>query len=277
MIGLIAAATAMLLVAAWFIWPALMGPEVSALTPTAESPKPQRSLAIGLVLGVGILSAGLYAVVGKPDALTLASHSATVRVDTTPQGDDSPGGGPANVPGASPDAAPSAEGEAPAGTAPMAGQIGPAQIKAMVQRLAQRLQNQPNDPDGWRMLAKSYETLGRFEESAQAYAKLLTLREPDPDTLVDYAVVLGMSQDHTLVGEPERLIARALQLNPKHIQSLALAGSAAFERQDYAQAIKHWNQILQWVPADAQERQAIELNIDKARQLAEKDARRSKP
>lgn len=273
MIGLIAAATAMLLLAAWFIWPALTGPQVSALTPTAEPPKPQQPLAIGLVLAVAALSAGLYAVVGQPEALKLADPSATAKAVTSPQADEVQ----ADMPAPAQDQAPSAEAEAPAGTPPMAGQIGPAQIQAMVQRLAQRLQNQPNDPDGWRMLAKSYETLGRFEESAQAYAKLLTLREPDPDILVDHAVVLGMSQGHTLAGEPEKLIKRALQLNPKHIQALALAGSAAFEHQDYAQAIRHWNQILQFTPADAQERHAIELNIDKARQLAEKDARRSQP
>jgi cytochrome c-type biogenesis protein CcmH len=275
MIAFFALATAMLLLAACFIWPALTGRQVPALTSSAELSTPQKPLAIGLVLSLAVLSVGLYAVVGQPEALKQASPKASAKLNTSDQ-DTVPPGGPTQA-APEPGEAPSVEGEAAAVTPPMAGQIGPAQIQAMVQRLAQRLQKQPNDPDGWRMLAKSYETLGRFDESAQAYAHLLTLREPDPDTLVDYAVVLGMSQGHTLAGEPEKLIARALQINPQHLQSLALAGSAAFERQDYAQAIRHWNQILQLTPADAQERHAIELNIDKARQLAEKDARRNKP
>ena len=43
-----------------------------------------------------------------------------------------------------------------------------------------------------------------------------------------------------LLGEPETIIARALQADGSNIKALALAGTAAFERKDYAKAIEYW-------------------------------------
>jgi cytochrome c-type biogenesis protein CcmH len=147
-----------------------------------------------------------------------------------------------------------------------------AQIEGMVARLAQRLQNQPDDAAGWRMLAKSYETLGRFPQAVEAYKHLLALQQPDPDLLTDYAVTLGMSLNQTLVGEPEAVIRQALQINPNHVQALALSGSADFEKRDYAQAMAQWRHLLSLVPPDADIRASIERNIAKAQSLAERDA-----
>ncbi|CAN7351922.1 tetratricopeptide repeat protein [Duganella sp. LjRoot269] len=145
-----------------------------------------------------------------------------------------------------------------------AGAVGPEQIESMVTRLAQRLAKQPDDADGWRMLARSYETLRRFDQAADAYRHLLALEPQNPDLLVDYAVVLGMTLNRTLVGEPEALIGRALAIDPNHIQALALSGSAALERGDVASAVKPWKKILALVPADSDVGKSIAENIAKA-------------
>ena len=137
----------------------------------------------------------------------------------------------------------------------------------MVQRLAQRLQNQPNDPDGWRMLIKSYETMGRLDDAVQAYQRLLTVAPPDPDLLTDYAVTLGMSRGQSLAGEPEALLKRALKLDPRHVQALALSGRAAFEQGDYRRAVVQWQTLLALLPPDAPLRASIEADTDKARAL----------
>jgi cytochrome c-type biogenesis protein CcmH len=143
-----------------------------------------------------------------------------------------------------------------------------AQIEGMVNRLATRLQTQPDDAAGWRMLARSYETLGRFDEAVQAYQRLLALQAPDADLLTDYAVTLGMSQGRTLVGAPEAVIQQALSLNPQHVQALALSGSASFEKRDYKRAIATWGQLLSLVPPNDEVRASIEGNVRKAEALA---------
>ena len=143
--------------------------------------------------------------------------------------------------------------------------VGPQQIAAMVERLAARLKAQPDDANGWRMLARSYETQQRFALAVDAYAHLEQLEPGNADVLVDHAVALGMTLNQTLAGAPERLIARALAIDPGHVQALALTGSAAFERQDYANAILPWEKILALVPPDSTMGRSIADSIAKAR------------
>jgi cytochrome c-type biogenesis protein CcmH len=147
---------------------------------------------------------------------------------------------------------------------PVASQVGPEQIETMVAGLAKRLAAQPNDADGWRMLARSYETLRRFDQAADAYRHLIALEPGNADVLVDYAVVLGMTLNTTLAGEPEAYLAKALAIDPNHIQALALSGSAALERGDAAGAVKPWKKILALVPADSDIGRSISNNIAKA-------------
>jgi cytochrome c-type biogenesis protein CcmH len=125
------------------------------------------------------------------------------------------------------------------------------QIAGMVSGLAQRLKSNPDDAEGWSMLARSYSAMNRFEEAAQAYSHLVKLIPNDADMLADYADTLAMARGKSLAGEPEQLVARALAADPRNIKALALAGSAAFERRDYHGAIDQWTKVMGLVPADS--------------------------
>lgn len=234
----------------------------SSLTASPSLGIPKRWPAIWLATNLSIASVGVYTLVGEPDALLQSGKA--ISQDATSNASAAnlpPEPSAVTAPDTPPDTAPNASAEQGAP------QIDQARIEAMVNGLAQRLQRQPQDPKGWRMLAKSYETLGRFDNAANAYQQLLKQQAPDPDLLTDYAVTLGMSKGQTLAGEPEALIKQALQLNPKHIQALALAGSAAFEQQDYRRAVSHWQTLLNLIPQDADLRPSIERHVEKARSL----------
>ena len=142
------------------------------------------------------------------------------------------------------------------------------QIQAMVTSLAQRLKDSPDDVQGWSMLARSYNALGRFGEAADAYARLVKLVPGNADMLADYADTLAMSLNKSLQGEPEKLIARALEADPKNIKALALSGSAAFERRDYPVAITQWKKILAIVPADSDLARSTNESLGEAQTLA---------
>ncbi|HLA36144.1 MAG TPA: tetratricopeptide repeat protein, partial [Rhodocyclaceae bacterium] len=139
--------------------------------------------------------------------------------------------------------------------------VSPEQIKEMVQRLAERLQSNPQDGEGWLMLGRSYSVLGRYPEAAAAYGRAIGLLPPDANLLADYADILAMAQGRTLKGEPEKIIARALEVDPHHVKALALSGSVAFERQDFAKAIGEWRKILAAVPPDSPIAQSIGNSI----------------
>jgi len=139
------------------------------------------------------------------------------------------------------------------------------QIEAMVEKLAARLKDEPDNAEGWVMLARSYRVLGRFKEAAAAYATAAGRSQPDPDLLADYADSLGMAQDGNLAGKPEELVLQALKLDPKHVKSLALAGTAAFERRDFAKAAEYWERMLPQLPPDSEMAQAVRSSIAEAR------------
>lgn len=126
--------------------------------------------------------------------------------------------------------------------------LSPQQIQGMVARLAEKLQENPADGEGWLMLARSYNALGRYPEASAAYGRAFSILPPDAQHLSDYADTLAMAQGRSLAGEPEKIIARALQADPNNVKALALAGSAAFERQDFQGAIGQWRKILAVVP-----------------------------
>ena len=117
------------------------------------------------------------------------------------------------------------------------------QIEAMVAKLAARMKSNPDDPKGWTLLGRSYAVLGRFRESADAYRQAAALAPADAAILAEWADSLGMASGQSLEGEPSRLIDRALAIDPNNPKALALAGSAAAERRDYAAAIADWGKL----------------------------------
>ncbi len=144
-----------------------------------------------------------------------------------------------------------------------------AQVEAMVMQMAQKLESQPADqpanPQAWEMLARSYAALQRFPEAARTYEKAAKLAPNNAQLLADYADVLAMLQGQSTAGEPEKLIARALALDPKNLKALALAGSAAFERKDFAAATRFWTQARQLAPATGEFTSGLDRSLEAAR------------
>jgi cytochrome c-type biogenesis protein CcmH len=143
-----------------------------------------------------------------------------------------------------------------------------AQIEGMVSRLAERLKEKPDDVEGWAMLGRSYSVLDRYPEAAAAYANAVKRSPKDAQLLADYANALAMAQGQKLEGEPERLIAQALALEPDNVKALMLAGSAAFEKHDFKGAIGHWERILKVAPPDPDLIELVKDGIEDARKLA---------
>ena len=152
--------------------------------------------------------------------------------------------------------------------APQAG-VEAAQIEAMVARLAAKLRENPDDADGWKLLGRSYAALGRFGEAVDAYAKAAQRSPRDAQLLTDFADALAMVRGQRLEGEPAKLIERALEIDPNNLKALALAGTVAFERKDYAQAVALWQRLLPRVPPDSEDARIISENVEEARKLAQ--------
>ncbi len=160
------------------------------------------------------------------------------------------------------------QGIVPQPAATTAQNITPEQIEQMLEKLATRLKNAPDDPEGWIMLGRSYAVLQRFSEAAAAYAQAAARLPKDAQLLVDYADVLAMSQGQRLTGEPEKLIQRALAIDPDNPKALALAGTIAFEQKKYAVAVAHWQKLAKSLPPGSEIASDVQASIAEAQALA---------
>jgi cytochrome c-type biogenesis protein CcmH len=143
------------------------------------------------------------------------------------------------------------------------------QINAMVQGLAARLENNPQDADGWRMLGRSYVALGRYQDAIGALDKAVAMIPNDPDLLADYADALAMTSGQTLKGKPLEMVKRALKLDPNHQKSLWLAGTAAYNEGDYPGAVSYWDRLLNQMAPGSKEYQQVAGIISEAQDLAD--------
>jgi len=143
-----------------------------------------------------------------------------------------------------------------------------ATMTAMVDRLAERMKEKPDDPEGWTMLGRSQAALGRYGEAVASFKRAAALKPADAGVLVDWADALAMSQGQTLDGEPLALIAQALKIDPNHLKGLSLAGAAAFVDKDYTGALKHWEKLVAIGPADDEFVREMRGAVAQARQLA---------
>jgi cytochrome c-type biogenesis protein CcmH len=149
----------------------------------------------------------------------------------------------------------------------------PAQIDEMVTKLTAKLEKEPANVEGWVVLARTYYYQRRFPEAASAFAKAVALAPDAPDLLADYADTLGAAQGGTLEGKPLELVNRALKLDPTHWKALALAGTAAFNRKDYRQAVDYWERLKPTVPPESDIARSIDASIAEARELGKLPAR----
>ncbi|MEO6421399.1 MAG: tetratricopeptide repeat protein, partial [Candidatus Nitrotoga sp.] len=143
----------------------------------------------------------------------------------------------------------------------------PEQFEAMVTWLAERLKAEPDNADGWVMLARSYTALNRYQDASAAYSRAAELQPDNADLLTDHADMLAMLKQ-TLQGEPEKIVRQALKIDPGNLKALSLAGSAAFERKDYQDAVNWWQKIINLLPADSPVVASISASISEARGLA---------
>lgn len=135
------------------------------------------------------------------------------------------------------------------------------EILSMVERLAQRMKDNPTDPEGWLLLGRSWSALERYRESADAYAEAAKRLPGNADVLADWADALAMAQGRKLAGRPTEIIGQALAADPSHPKSLALAASAAMERGDNRAAIGYWRALLAVIPPGTEDARGIEATI----------------
>ncbi len=137
-------------------------------------------------------------------------------------------------------------------------------LQEMVQKLAARLEEEPDNVEGWVMLGRSYAALDRYQEAANAYAQARRVAGDDPQLLVDSADIMVMANGGRFTSEAAQLLETALQVQPDNAKGLWLMGHYKYQSEDFQSAVDYWRRAAAQLPADSEDTRAITQQIEQA-------------
>ncbi len=139
-------------------------------------------------------------------------------------------------------------------------------IEEMVANLNAHLQEQPENGEGWRLLARTYLVMNRVQDAINAYQNARKYIGDDPELLADYAEALILANNNSFSREAANLINLSLQANPDEPKALWIAGYASFERGDIAKTLHYWEQLLNVLPPGSDESASLVEKLNKIKQ-----------
>lgn len=134
----------------------------------------------------------------------------------------------------------------------------------LVVNLARKLEKDPDNLQGWAMLARSYKMLGRNVEAEQAFARAGAFLDNDAQLLAIYADLAATNAKGDFSGKPTQLIEKALRVDPENAMALWLAGTAAFRGNQFESAIRIWERLTQQVEPDSEDARMLQDSIGAA-------------
>ena len=222
------------------------------------APNWQYHMVTGTAAIVVLGSVGLYASLGRPELSSVA-----------PQAQD----------GWAQRAAVAANAGAQGQVAQTAdGQPGGGDIEAMVKRLEQRLETNPNDSDGWRVLGWSYDNVGRNKDAVSAYRRAVELQKDNATLRAIYGEAQVKAADGVVTAEALATFEEVLAINPNDERGRFFKGVAKVQKGDNQGGIDEWLALYKIAPAEAEwtgdlrtriEETAKQAGIDVAAKLAE--------
>ena len=155
-----------------------------------------------------------------------------------------------------------------------------AEINKMVTRLAEKMQDNPDNGQGWLMLGQSYRALEQYPKAVEALANAYRLLGDKPEVMLLYADALANANDKNLIGKPSELIAKVLALEPDNMEALWLGGMAKAQSGEDQAAYDTWKKLLGLLPPSSEGQKQIQGLLDQL--VAEKpnvivDNKSSKP
>lgn len=139
------------------------------------------------------------------------------------------------------------------------------ELERMVDVLAKKLEKEPNNPQGWAMLARSYKVMGRTLEAEKAFERAGSFIDNDAQALASYADVVASNAGGSLAGKPTMLIQKALKVDPNDPMALWLSGTADMEAGNFAQTLQTWEHLATLLPPGSEDAQMLQGAIDDVR------------
>ncbi len=137
-------------------------------------------------------------------------------------------------------------------------------LPEMAERLEQKLEEHPDNAQGWYLLGRTYMQMRRYGEAAKAFEKLYGLVGDEPGVLLPWADALAMQQGGKVSGKAFELVKRVLESNPHDPTALWLAGMGYEQAGDHEQAVRHWKRLLPQLQNDPEAQKEVQALIARA-------------
>jgi cytochrome c-type biogenesis protein CcmH len=149
-------------------------------------------------------------------------------------------------------------------------------MATLVERLARRMEQNPDNLDGWVMLGRSYLAMGQADRGVQAYERALALAADHPEVLLGYAEALAKTRQ-SLDGRPAELIASVLEIEPANPNGLWMMGLVEVQRGNPAAALPHWTRLEGLLEPGSEDAATVRQHITRARRQAGLDPEPAAP
>ncbi|MEO6968557.1 MAG: tetratricopeptide repeat protein [Rhodanobacteraceae bacterium] len=146
---------------------------------------------------------------------------------------------------------------------------GDTNLASAAAQLRAKLQQVPNDRDGWILLGQAYAAMDRPDDARDALGHALKLAPDNPDLMIAYVEADAQARaDHRIDGDTRKLLQRAIELNPDQQRGLWLLGISDYQLGRYGDAAMHWQHLLHLLPANSKITDAVKAQIALARARA---------
>ena len=125
-------------------------------------------------------------------------------------------------------------------------------MAALVDKLAKRLEQEPDNLQGWLILARSYGALQRNAEAAEAYRRVYELSGKDAVYAADYGEALVAAAEAVVTPEAKALFEQSLEADPSEPRARFYLGLAKAQAGQTQEAIAMWQSLEVDSPADAE-------------------------
>lgn len=140
-------------------------------------------------------------------------------------------------------------------------------LEEQVRGLQDHLQQNPDDAEGWTMLARSYYFLKQYGAAAETFARASGLQQDsNAELLADYADALAMANGRNMAGKPYELVKKSLEINPKFQKALWLAGTATYQSGNFEATLGYWKRLLEIFPKGSENYTQMQKNIGEIQQ-----------
>lgn len=140
-----------------------------------------------------------------------------------------------------------------------------ADIDQLVASLAKKLNENPDNPQGWIMLARTYRGMGRLDDAEAAYVRIGPELNKSAEMLAEFAELL-VQKNNAFDDRSRHLVQQALSIEPNNKLALFMGGRSAFDLGRFAQAATLWERLLPQLEAGSQDAQMVQNGIAEAKQ-----------